>query len=236
MLRDWSRRVAALTQLRVADLDTPTLTSADEHHLRRVLRAAVGEEVVLTDGAGRWALAIVEEAGVRRVTPVERDPAPTATVLYLSPLKGDRDEWAVAKATEVGITKIVPLMSARLAVKFKGEAREKQLARWQRIALDTAGQCRRTHDVEIGAPVTPAAVPLTVAVADFGGEPSWADVTAVAIGPEGGFADDEWRPEHRRLSLGTTVLRAETAAVVAASLIVFTQGSWGFTTQAPRHE
>lgn len=226
---EWSRRVKALTQFRVADPEQPRLTADDEHHLRKVLRANEGEEVVVTDGRGRWSLCEVGVSTLHRVTPVHLDPPPVPTTLYMAPLKGDRSEWAVAKATELGVTTIVPLLSARLAVKFKGDVRDKNLARWQRIANESCGQCRRTYDVTIAEPTTPTAVGHAVAVADFHGSGDWRGRTAVAIGPEGGWDFGEWPSDQPRVSLGPTVLRAETAAVVAASLLSFTNGSWGFT-------
>jgi 16S rRNA (uracil1498-N3)-methyltransferase len=151
-------------------------------------------------------------------------------------LKGDRSEWAVAKATELGVTRIVPLVSQRLVVKFKGETRDKIVARWRRIAREASGQCRRTYAVTVDAPVIVAEVPDTVAVADFDGDADWSGVHAVAVGPEGGWAPGEWAPERRRLALGPTVLRAETAGVVAASLIAFGAGKWGFTVNRDRDE
>lgn len=226
---EWPRRVAALTQLRVADVARPELARDDDHHLRRVLRAEDGEEIVVTNGAGSWSICEVGPVSINRLTPVYEDPAPVATTLYMAPLKGDRSELVVAKATELGITTIVPLLSARIAVKFKGDVRDKNLARWQRIADEACGQCRRTYDVTIAEPVAPSQVPLSVAVADFDGVPNWDGITAVAIGPEGGWDDGEWPSDQTKRSLGPTVLRAETASIVAASLLAFTNGSWGFT-------
>jgi len=234
-LVDWRRRVDALTQLRATDVQRPELTKDDDHHLRRVLRATVGEELVVTDGRGSWSFCEVATIGLNRISPVVQDPTPTPTTLYLAPLKGDRSEWAIAKATELGITHIVSLLSARLAVKFKGEIRDKNMARWQRIANEACGQCRRTYDVVIGDPVTPQQLGADVAIADFDGDPDWSAVQAVAVGPEGGWDADEFNPSQRRVSLGPSVLRAETAAIVAASLISFTNGSWGFTASAPEN-
>ena len=234
MIAEWPRRVAALSQLRVLDLETPVLSQPDNHHLRRVLRAKDGEEVVLCDGRGAWRFARVAHEGLEPVSDVVLDPTPPATTLYLAPLKGERGEWALAKATEVGISTVVPLVSGRLAHKFRGEARDKFLARWRRISDETCAQCRRTYDLVIAPPLTPADVPADVCVADFSGEGDWSAVRAIAVGPEGGWAPGEWGPERRRLSLGPTVLRGETAAVLAAALVTFAQGSWGFTLSAMR--
>jgi 16S rRNA (uracil1498-N3)-methyltransferase len=226
---EWPRRVAALGQFRVEDLQLPVLASDDEHHLRTVLRARKGEEVVVTNGAGSWALCEVLDTALQRVTPVHRDPATSPTTMYLAPLKGDRSEIAVAKATELGISRVVPLVSERLVVKFKGETRDKIVRRWRRIAGESCGQCRRTYDVVVDEPVNVADVPEEVCVADFDGDADWSGVLAVAVGPEGGWAPDEWGSERRRLSLGPTVLRGETAGIIAAGLLTFGAGGWGFT-------
>jgi len=229
MLVEWPRRVAALAQFHVENLEAPELQRDDEHHLRRVLRASEGEEVVVTDGQGSWAPYEVLSFGLRRVSDITRDPPSPETSLYLTPLKGERAEWAVAKATEVGVSRIVPLIAERMVVKFKGEAREKILSRWRRIASETANQCRRTYDLVIADPVKVRDVHSLVAVADLGATGNWAGLRSVAIGPEGGWAKDEWDVGRRRVGLGPTVLRAETAAVVAASLLAFQAGGWGFT-------
>jgi 16S rRNA (uracil1498-N3)-methyltransferase len=170
------------------------------------------------------------------VSDVVVDPAAPETTLYLAPLKGERGEWAVAKATEVGVSTIVPLVSQRLAHKFRGEARDKVLGRWRRIAEETCGQCRRTYDLVITEPVTPEGVPADAAIADFSGSGDWSGLRAVCVGPEGGWAPGEWDDSRRRVSLGPTVLRGETAAVVAAALLTFTSGSWGFTLGGDENE
>ena len=215
------RRVAALGQFRVDDPRRPELSRADEHHLRTVLRAAADEEVVVTDGRGTWAVAAVEPAGLRRLTDVWIEPAPAERTLYLAPLKGDRSEWAVIKASELGVTTIVPLLSRRVVVKVRGETRTRLLARWQRLADEASAQARRTHYPSIGDPLTPSQLPPGVAVCDFDGDGSWSDVASVAIGPEGGWEPGEWGTGRHRLSLGPTVLRSETAAVAAATLMAF---------------
>ncbi len=233
---EWPRRVGALAQFHVDDLEAPELQREDEQHLRKVLRAREGEEVVVTDGQGSWALYEVLSFGLRRVSDITLDPPTPETSLYLTPLKGDRAEWAVAKATEVGVSRIVPLIAERMVVKFKGDAREKILARWRRIAAESSNQCRRTYDVVIGDPIRVRDVHSLVAVADLGATGNWAGLRSVAVGPEGGWAKDEWDVGRRRVGLGPTVLRAETAAVVAASLLAFQAGGWGFTFDGAQYE
>jgi 16S rRNA (uracil1498-N3)-methyltransferase len=192
--------------------------------------------VVVTDGQGSWALYEVLSFGLRRVSDVNLDPPAPETYLYLTPLKGDRAEWAVAKATEVGVSRVVPLIAERMVVKFKGDAREKILARWRRIAAEASNQCRRTYDVVIADPIRVKDVHSLVAVADLGATGNWAGLRSVAIGPEGGWAKDEWDVGRRRVGLGPTVLRAETAGVIAASLLAFQAGGWGFTFDGAQYE
>lgn len=221
--------MAALAQFHVADPAAPALDEASERHLRTVLRARTREEVVVTDGQGSWSICEVRETGLARVTEVGLDERGELTTLYLAALKGDHAQFAVAKATEVGISRIVPLSARRTIVKLKGDVAHKTRARWQRIAREAAGQCRRTFDVVIEEPLAPREVPVEVCVADFGGSGDWRGVRAVAVGPEGGWEDGEWEDSRRRLSLGPTVLRAETAGVAAALLLAFQAGNWGLT-------
>ena len=232
---EWPRRVGALAQFRVDDPHAPVLSDVDEHHLHTVLRARAGEEIVVTNGAGSWSLCEVGDHALHRVTPVHVDAPTPETTLYLAPLKGDRSEWVVAKATELGVSRIVPLTSERVIVKFKGEVRNKIVARWRRIANEANGQCRRTYDVIVDEPVRVSDVPVTVAICDFDGDPDWNGVRSAAVGPEGGWAPGEWDAQPRR-SLGPTVLRAETAGVAAATLLAFGAGDWGFTAGMGRSE
>jgi 16S rRNA (uracil1498-N3)-methyltransferase len=229
ILDDWPRRVAALAQFHVTDLRAPVLSDADEHHLRRALRARGGEEVVVTDGRGAWRICAVAGAGLDPLSDVVSDAEPPATTLYLCPVKGDRAEWTIAKVTELGVARVVPLVARRAAVRFTGESRVKTLVRWRRVAAEAGGQCRRTHDLTIDDPVAVGDVPVGVGVADADGSPDWSGVAAVAVGPEGGWAPGEWGAARRRLSLGPTVLRAETAGVVAGALVAFAAGGWGFS-------
>jgi 16S rRNA (uracil1498-N3)-methyltransferase len=228
--------VAALAQFHVVDPSVPVLEPTDEHHLRKVLRAKVGEEVVVTDGDGSWALCVVNDQGLSRVSDVVRDEPVPVTTLYLAALKGDHAQWAVAKATEVGVSRVVPLLTTRSVVKFTGDLREKTLARWRRVAREAAGQCRRTYDLIVEDPLRVDDVPQDVAVAEIGASGDWRGVRHVAVGPEGGWAEGEWESSRRRVGLGPTVLRAETAGVVAAALLAFPAGGWGLTLDGGRYE
>jgi 16S rRNA (uracil1498-N3)-methyltransferase len=233
---EWPRRVAALAQFHVVDPATPVLDRDDEHHLRKVLRAKVGEEVVVTDGRGSWAICAVGDQGLTRVSDVAHDEPAPETTLYLAALKGDHAPWAVAKATEVGLSRVVPLLTSRTVVKFTGDVREKTLAKWRRVAREASGQCRRTYDLVVEYPLRVGDVPAEVAVAQIGASGDWRGVTEVAVGPEGGWAEEEWDSTRRRVGLGPTVLRAETAGVVAAALLAFQSGGWGLTLDGGRYE
>jgi 16S rRNA (uracil1498-N3)-methyltransferase len=85
-------------------------------------------------------------------------------------------------------------------------------------------------------PVHVTDVPRDVAVAEIGASGDWRGVTEVAVGPEGGWAQDEWESTRRRVGLGPTVLRAETAGIVAAALLAFQTGGWGLTLDGERYE
>ncbi len=228
-LKDFERRVDALTQMRVVDVTTPVLSKDDAHHLFKVLRADAGEEIVVTDGQGNWAFAAVGDKVITRTSEVEEDPEPYPTELFLVPLKGDKSELAVSKLVELGVTSITPVISAQMSVKFRGEHRDKILDRWRRIAEESSGQCRRTYDIVIKDPVNVSDVPLDVAVAEPGTTGSLRGVRAIAIGPEGGWAADEWPQNQARIGLGNTVLRGETAAIVAATLLVLRGEGWAVT-------
>ncbi len=212
-------RRLALAQFFVDDPAEPRLAEPDDHHLRRVLRARPGEQVVVCDGRGRWALATVQPSGLELASDVRADAAPRDTTLYLAPLKGDRSEWAVAKATELGVARVVPLRTTRGVVRLDAALEARLVQRWARVAREAAAQARRTHLIDIGPATSVADVPASVVVADFGGERPWSLVDAVAIGPEGGWAPDEWDAARPRTALGELVLRAETAAVAAATLM-----------------
>ncbi len=226
---EWPRRVAALAQFHVEDPASPVLDAASDHHLRKVLRARVGEEVVVTDGRGRWSMCVVAEHELDRVSDVYLDEPTPPTTLYLAALKVDHANWAVAKATEVGVSRVVPLVTQRAVAKFSSDVSDKTLARWRRITREAQGQCRRTYDVAIDEPMKVLDVPEDVAVADLEGAGDWRGVRAVAVGPEGGWDEGEWDASRRRVGLGPTVLRAETAGVIAAALLAFQVGSWGLT-------
>lgn len=205
----------------VADLDDPCLDPADEHHLRRVLRLGDGAPLCIADGSGRWRPvrlgAELDPDGEDRIVPERRPALCVATAIP----KGDRPEWLVQKLTELGVDRIVLLAAERSVVRWRGERADRHLERLGRVAREAAMQCRRVRLPVVSGPTAPEALagPGTV-VADPDGGPVDTGITTVLIGPEGGWTTTERERLGPSIALGSTVLRTETAAVVAGTLLV----------------
>lgn len=212
------------------------------HHLGRVLRAQVGQLYELSDGVAVW-LGRVEKLGRDLVEfqLIEQLPANIPrlkTILLLSVVKFDAFEWAIEKATELGVTRIIPLAAAR-SEKALLTAAPKRSERWKKILLESSQQCRRVQ-----LPILdPLAKPETV----FSSQSSGArillsespqtkllrealcglqtDAATLAIGPEGGWTDAEFAAARaasfREASLGKLILRTETAAVASLAALNF---------------
>jgi len=214
------------------------LVGANAAHLARVLRACVGQEFDIA-AEGR-----VRRGRVISVTPEkvefqlgEELPAlalPDITLL-LAIFKFDRMEWAIEKVTELGVTRVVPLIAKRTDSHLASAA-AKRWERWRRIAREAAQQSRRAAPPEIAAPARlqeALALPTDRRVVLSEGEDQISLKQAVtglkgslalAIGPEGGWTGEEERAfrEHGWIaaSLGPTILRVETAAIAAASIVI----------------
>lgn len=212
------------------------------HHLGRVLRAQVGQLYELSDGCAVW-LGRIENIGRELVEfqLIEQLPAyipKLETTLLLSVVKFDAFEWALEKATELGVTRIVPLAAAR-SEKALLAAALKRSERWKKILLESSQQCRRVrlpildllekpeaifpsqHDgVRILLSESPAAQPLREILAGV-----HADAAVLAIGPEGGWTDEEFAlaraASFREASLGGLILRAETAVIASLAALNF---------------
>jgi 16S rRNA (uracil1498-N3)-methyltransferase len=223
-------RRSASTQIFVArdvlDVDGPiSLDSDTEHHLTRVLRLRDGEVVSVSDGAGRWRLAaVIEAASSLRLEPVSAVAAtprvhPPLTIATAIP-KGDRVDWLVQKAVEIGVDTVQFLHAERSAVRWKAERATKQIDRLNRIAHEAARQSRRAWLPEVLSPVAALDVLSTSLVAEPGGRTVVAGDTFVSIGPEGGWSPNELERAAEQVQLGSNVLRTETAVLVAATLCV----------------
>lgn len=203
----------------VASLDAPVVDAGDRHHLTRVLRLRDGEVVTATDGAGawracRWRAGSLEPDGP--ITAVPR-PHPVLTVGF-TPVKGDRPEWTVQKLTELGVDRIVPLRTARSVVRWDGDRGEAAVERLRRVSREAAMQSRRCWLADVTDVCAPSALP-GAALAEPGGGPPTLDHPIVLVGPEGGWAPEELTGAAATVSLGPSILRAETAAIAAATLL-----------------
>jgi 16S rRNA (uracil1498-N3)-methyltransferase len=213
------RRSAA--HIWVEDIDAPVPDDETSHHLRRVLRLRDGAAVTVTDGAGSWRPCRIVSQGVDAVGPVVTEPPPRwpITILAAAP-KGDRAEWLVQKCTEVGVDRIVVVTAERSVMRWDDDRAERRLERLRRIAVDAALQARRVWFPDVDGPVPASGVLPSTVVAEPGGRPLAARDATIAIGPEGGWTPRELGLAADCVELGRTVLRVETAAVVAATRLV----------------
>ena len=217
---------------------TVTLGPDEARHLRDVLRLKAGDEVYVFDGRGREFHCIVStskrDAAELRIE-AEVEPAKPESQLQLNLgvalLKGDKFDLVVQKATELGVTKLSPLITryADIHLRDAGDA-TKRIARWQRIALEAAKQSGRAFVPEISLPVAFENVEVEgggVMFSERDGEsieslPAARSITAL-VGSEGGWADEEIENARARgfhvVTLGGRILRAETAAITVTVLL-----------------
>ncbi len=225
------------------------VTGDEAHHAVAVRRLRVGEQVVLTDGAGTAATGTVEETGKRRFTvrlsDVRRDGRPDPELVVVQALpKGERGEVAVEVLTEIGVGEIVPWAAARSVAVWKGERAARSLARWRSTAREAGKQARRSWAVDVAelvgteeAVALVAEADLAVVLHEAAGEPLRdVDVPAsgrivVVVGPEGGLTDEEVAAfaaaGARTVRLGAEVLRTSTAGVAAAAALLARTPRWG---------
>jgi 16S rRNA (uracil1498-N3)-methyltransferase len=226
-----------------------TLTNDEHQHVARVLRARVGDRLTLFDGAGIEVDAEIERVGKRDTELAlgarragAATTSPVAITLLVAVPRGERMDLVVQKTTELGVSRIVPVVTTRSVVRPE----EKHRTRWEKIAREASRQCGRADVPRVDEPVA-----LTLAVAapdlptlrfalweaerarslramlasayatDVPGSQNPA--TALLVGPEGGFALDEIATVEAAgfvpVGLGPRILRVETAAVVAVALV-----------------
>jgi 16S rRNA (uracil1498-N3)-methyltransferase len=225
--------------------DRAALTGAEAHHLLHVMRAKIGTQVTLFDGSGWEFEAFVERTGRSEVELAIRDrqeidrEAPIAVSLGVALPKGERQKWLVEKVVELGIARLVPLETNR-CVAQPGENAQDRL---RRAVIEASKQCGRNRLMEIAPPVSwsvfiaegrPADCRLVAHPANRPGAPSFRQFGAglttpmrsvsLAIGPEGGFTEEEVAEATARqwqiVDLGPRILRVETAAVALAARII----------------
>jgi 16S rRNA (uracil1498-N3)-methyltransferase len=216
--------------------------------LREVLRLKTGDDVYVFDGAGKEFHCRIEEsrrdtAQLKVISEVEpaRPESPLQLTLAVALLKGEKFDLVVQKATELGVRRVVPVVTKLADIRLRDESEaSKRVARWQRIALEAAKQCGRALVPEVASPVTFAALiqdeadapglnrllfseragrSLIEAAESLAANPA---VTAL-VGSEGGWTDEELEAAREAgwtvVTLGGRTLRAETAAIAVATLL-----------------
>jgi 16S rRNA (uracil1498-N3)-methyltransferase len=222
--------------------DRAALTGEHADHLIRVLRVRLGEEFDIAAGAvvrrgrvaevsdGRVEFELAEEVSTAVATAVQ-------ITLLLAVFKFDRMEWAIEKCTELGVARIIPMICQRTDAHLAAAA-GKRVERWRRIAFQASEQSRRVSPPEISDPVKFAdavRIPARLRVALLESERqmrlrdtlrtgSPPEQVTLAVGPEGGWSESEVQLFHAAgwisASLGDTILRAETAAIAATSIVL----------------
>jgi len=230
-----------------------TLSPDESHHLSRVLRLRPGDQVSVFDGVGsEYTCKVSHSSGSRVVLEIigqltDQVESPLNLTLAQALVKGEKFDFIVQKATELGVSRIVPIVTEHSDVRIADEKADRRLGRWRRVALEALKQCGRRVLLQIEPPQpfteflhcenpqsddrTSGEVALMLAFTESGGASidsllaehrGGAPVTAV-IGPEGGWSDAELRSMAEfgchSVTLGRRILRTETASVVAIALI-----------------
>jgi len=221
-------------------------------HVARVLRLVVGDELTLFDGrGGEWQARITGvrgkavEATVGAHLAVERE-SPLQVTLLQALARGEKMDWVLQKATELGVARIVPVATERSVVQLDGERADRRIAHWQGVVAAACEQCGRNRLPEILPParleaacaastatlkllLAPGATASLAAVAASATRA--ANGLALLIGPEGGLADAEqavaMRAGFQPVSFGPRVLRTETASIAALGLLQGLAGDLG---------
>jgi 16S rRNA (uracil1498-N3)-methyltransferase len=240
--------------------DAYVLEGAEGRHAGVVQRRRAGERVDVVDGSGTRVRCEIAQSDAGRLvlTVLERlqEPAaPVRLVLAQALAKGDRDELAIESATEVGVDEVVPWQAQRSVVVWRGDRAARSHAKWVATVREAAKQSRRAWVPEVAGPVDTRALAARVrAVVDAGGvtvvlhesattplgdvvlpapagDGAVAPDVLVAVGPEGGIADDELASLADAgatvARLGPHVLRTSTAGPVALALLAQRLGRWG---------
>ena len=225
---------------------TLALSESQSHYLGKVLRMQAGRELILFNGEGGEYSAEISavykkhiEVSVKDFS-VENRQSHLQLELAIGVSRGERMDWVLQKATELGVTKITPLMTERTEVKLGGERADKKMEHWQQILISACEQCQRNILPELSEPkyfsdwlgACDAELKFVLHHRDNQGLPQNKTTQSVAllIGPEGGLDDDEIAQAITQgfspLTLGPRVLRTETAPVAAISLVQYLWGDF----------
>jgi 16S rRNA (uracil1498-N3)-methyltransferase len=225
--------------------NTAVMEGDAAHHLGNVLRAQTGQLYELSDGSAAW-LAKIESVARNRIEFALLEPLPAPTLaaditLLLSVVKFDAFEWAIEKATELGVARIVPVAASR-SEKGLQAAAAKRSQRWQKILIEASQQSRRLRVPQLDELTKPGqafagqASGFCLMLSERSDAPSIrttlnmldgakAGTAALAIGPEGGWTDEELSAARaagfQEASLGQLILRTETAVIAALATMNF---------------
>ena len=232
------------------NLTVQTTIGLDEkasHHVARVLRARVGDTLTLFNGQGGEYIAVIKQIDKRQVTVEitefsDRDvESPLNLYLAQGIARGEKMDFIMQKAVELGVKKIFPLITERCNVRLDNEREEKRLQHWQAIAISACEQSGRNIIPEVMAPQTFMSwLPQVKAEQRFVLSPhrqeklparlSTLTSVVLLIGPEGGLSDNEvataMQHQFLPLNLGPRVLRTETAPIAALSVLQFYCGDF----------
>lgn len=227
--------------------DTIVFNEEQSHHMLHVLRMREQELIRVVDERGQVFLAQVKRNDDTLAQAIIKEELPPSApvvhiTLALALIKGERWDYAIQKACELGVSQIQPIVCERCVVKVKEDGLEKKLRRWNKIALEACEQCKRSDLVEVNPPLLlrelakeNAQLKLVAyenadhkadALRHIVSEHPDVEEILVVIGPEGGFTQAEFNFLVEQgfccMSLGPRILRAETAALAAVnSLMVY---------------
>lgn len=214
------------------------ISPREAHHLK-VRRASVGDEVILLDGMGREATGEVLSANPWCIKIIEvkevyfREPKVELT-LFIALLKGEKMDWVVQKATELGVRKIIPFIASRSVPRLHPQKVGERVERWRSVAVDALKQCGGTILPKISPLIPLEEISLEVEGRGWvlwGGErekrltSSECRRVSLVVGPEGGLEEEEvlflLSKGFRPATLGPRILRSETAVILASGLILY---------------
>ncbi|HEX7721577.1 MAG TPA: 16S rRNA (uracil(1498)-N(3))-methyltransferase [Pyrinomonadaceae bacterium] len=229
------------------DAKSVTLSAEETRHLRDVLRLKSGDEVYVFDGAGREVRGQIQsvmrdstEVSVADEVEPARPESPLNLTLAMALLKGEKFDLVVQKMTELGVARVIPVISARADVKIRSDVdAERKLIRWRRITLEASKQCGRARLMDIENPTAfhdfvewPTVDELRLMFSELGGTSLAAavgetnqksDGVTALVGSEGGWTNEEIDQARdagwKIVTLGGRILRAETAAIAVSALL-----------------
>jgi len=225
---------------------TIALPEAQSHYLGKVLRMQAGRELVLFNGEGGEYSAEILAVHKKHIDvalktfSADNRQSSLGLELAIGVSRGERMDWVLQKATELGVTKITPLITERTEVKLGGERADKKIGHWQHILISACEQCQRNLIPELSEPIEisgwlktcKADLKFVLHHRDNQGLPAdkQAHSIALLIGPEGGLNEAEIAQAIAQhfspLTLGPRVLRTETAPVAAISLVQYLWGDF----------